>query len=136
MLFELDTPTTQWLLQLKVLSPRETVQGSHAYQIDETAAKAFENGTRIAPILQHIYRSRDLPPPQYLSHLKVSGQTAAQLYNWNYLNEVLSTPDIGPQKTKLRNRPLNQKLHHQRGPTPPRPGPPSTQTTRSQQPRS
>lgn len=60
--------------------------GNSLYHIDDQVAKAFENGTKVATIVQAIYRTKGLPPPQYLTHLKVSNQTAAQLHNWNYLN--------------------------------------------------
>lgn len=59
-----------------------------SYEIKEATANLFENGTKVAQIVQEIYKKAGLPIPQSLSHLKVSNQTAAQLYNWNILNEV------------------------------------------------
>jgi hypothetical protein len=40
----------------------------------------------VALAVQAIFRKSGLPLPQSLSHLKVSNQTAAQLYNWNIIN--------------------------------------------------
>lgn len=53
-------------------------------------ANLFENGTKVSQIVQEIFKKTGLPIPQSLNHLKISNQTAAQLYNWNILNEVLN----------------------------------------------
>jgi hypothetical protein len=48
----------------------------------------FENGTKIALIIIEIYKKVGLPIPATLNHLKQTNGTAAQLYNWNILNDV------------------------------------------------
>jgi hypothetical protein len=49
-------------------------------------ANSFENGTKVAQIVQDMFKKIGLPIPQALNHLKISNQTAAQLYNWNIIN--------------------------------------------------
>lgn len=83
---ELDPKTANYLLALKIISQNDLVAGSDT--LNETVSRSFENGLKVSPLVQEIYKARGLPIPQYLNHLKVSSQTAAQLYNWNYLNEV------------------------------------------------
>jgi hypothetical protein len=87
MSFELESKVVRWLCGLQVLAQADCRQaGTSAFEVREPAAAQLENGTRVALAVQAIFRKSGLPTPQSLAHLKVSNQTAAQLYNWNIIN--------------------------------------------------
>jgi hypothetical protein len=87
MSFELESKVVRWLTALQVLAQADCRQtATSAFEIREAPAAQLENGTRVALAVQAIFRKSGLPTPQSLSHLKVSNQTAAQLYNWNIIN--------------------------------------------------
>ena len=89
MAFEIDSKTAKWLSQLQIVPQQELKQTSTStFQIKEATANGLENGTKVSQIVQEIYKKVGLPIPQSLNHLKISSQTAAQLYNWNIINEV------------------------------------------------
>ena len=93
MSFELESKVVRWLCSLQVLAQSDLKQlGSASFEVKEGVAGQLENGTRVSLAVQAIFRKSGLPIPQSLSHLKVSNQTAAQLYNWNIINEVPLTP--------------------------------------------
>jgi len=50
-----------------------------------------------------IYKKVGLPIPATLNHLKYTNGTAAQLYNWNILNDVLLILSLGSQKSQFLN---------------------------------
>ena len=58
------------------------------YEVKEHAVNLFENGIKPAIVVQEIYKKVGLPIPQTLNHLKISNQPAAQLFNWNVINQV------------------------------------------------
>jgi hypothetical protein len=89
MAFEIEGRTLKWLSQLQVIGTADYKQtGTSTFEVKESVANTFENGTKVSLIVQEIYKRSGLPLPQSLNHLKVSNQTAAQLYNWNIINEV------------------------------------------------
>lgn len=91
MTLEVSLETYRWLTTVaKVLKPEPTLQPNGRCLINEDLAKQFENGTKVGEVLVELFKIRGLPPSSNLSHLKKSTHTAAQLYNWNILNEVNS----------------------------------------------
>jgi hypothetical protein len=78
MAFEIDGKTARWLMTLQVLSQTDCkLLATSSFQINEAAANMFENGVKVAQIVQLIFQRIGLPTPQSLNHLKVSNQTAA-----------------------------------------------------------
>jgi hypothetical protein len=89
MSFELDSKTIKWLYQLRVIGQGDLKQQSNSlFEVKEPIANQFENGVKISQIVIEIYKRKGLPIPSTMNHLKLSNNTAAQLYNWNILNEV------------------------------------------------
>lgn len=116
MTFELESKTFKWLLSLQLITPADVKQLSPStFELTEPVAAHFENGLRVGSIALEIYKKRGLPPPPTITHLKQSSGTAAQLYNWNILNDVHPSNSGIPQ-ARLRDRLRNKKPHHQRRP--------------------
>lgn len=89
MALEVSLDTYRWLAgTLKLIRNDPTLQPNGRCIIADDLAKQFENGLKVAEILAEIFKLRAMPPPPAFSHLKKSTHTAAQLYNWNILNEV------------------------------------------------
>jgi hypothetical protein len=89
MALEVSLETYRWLSTVvKVIRPEPVLQPNGKCLINEELAKQFENGTKVGEVLAELFKIRGLPPSANLSHLKKSTHTAAQLYNWNILNEV------------------------------------------------
>lgn len=93
MALEVSLDTYRWLaVSLKLFRNEPTLQPNGRCIIIDEVAKQFENGLKVAEILTEIFKLRGLPHPPAFSHLKKSTHTAAQLYNWNILNEVYVLP--------------------------------------------
>lgn len=91
MTFEIDSKTFKWLVNYKLITPSDVKQlSSSSFEIKNPPANQFENGTKISLIVIEIYKKVGLPIPATLNHLKQTNGTAAQLYNWNILNDVIS----------------------------------------------
>lgn len=89
MSFEVDGKTFKWLVTYKLITPADVKQlSSSSFEIKDPLCNQFENGTKIALMVTEIYKKAGLPIPATLNHLKQTNGTAAQLYNWNILNDV------------------------------------------------
>jgi hypothetical protein len=89
MAFEIETKTLKWLLSLQIIAQSDVKQlTTSTFEIKDTVSNLFENGIKISLIVQEICKKKGLPISNTLNHLKLSNQTAAQLYNWNIINEV------------------------------------------------
>lgn len=100
MSFEIDSKTFKWLLSYKIITAADVKQtSSSTFDIKQQVSNQFENGIKISLIVTEIYKKVGIPLPATLNHLKNTNGTAAQLYNWNILNDVIIVFTPGPEKS-------------------------------------